>query len=136
MLKGIRGVRTTNNRVPAFGLYTDNLREEKEKNMKKVTVLLALVFCVLLVSCNTSTNVKNDAFPSEYKTLEFWNGGGCIARYENVLMEVTMMQSSTLTNAIRFYKYHVYSEKQRIDEFIIDSEALSLKYVLPENKSF
>lgn len=31
---GIINVRTTNNRVPAFGHYTDNLREEKERNMK------------------------------------------------------------------------------------------------------
>lgn len=104
--------------------------------MKKATVSLTFVFCMLLVSCNTSVKVKNNALPTEYKTLEFWNGGGCIARYENVSMEVTMMQSSTITNAISFYKYHVYSEKQRIDEFIIDSEALSLKYVLPEDKSF
>ena len=101
--------------------------------MKKAIVFLALVFCVLLASCNTSSKVNNDAFPTEYKTLEFWNGGGCIAKYTDVSMEVIMMQSSTLTNAISFYKYHVFDKKQGIDEFIIDSEALALKYELPED---
>lgn len=101
--------------------------------MKKVFLLLAVVFCVLLASCNTSSKVKNAAFPTEYARLEFWNGSECIGKYEDVSMEVTMMQSSTLTNEISFYKYHVYDKKQGIDEFIIDSEALSLKFVLPEN---
>jgi hypothetical protein len=101
--------------------------------MKKAIVFLALVLCVLLASCNTSSKVGNDAFPTEYKTLEFWNGGGCIAKYADVSMEVTMMQSQTITNAIRFYTYHVYDNKQGIDEFIIDSEALALKYELPED---
>ena len=101
--------------------------------MKKVIVFLAFIFCVLLTSCSTSSKIKNDAFPTEYETLEFWNGGECIAKYAGVSMEVTMMQSSTLTNAIRFYRYHVYDKKQGIDEFIIDSEALALKYELPED---
>ena len=101
--------------------------------MRKAIVFMALVFCVLLASCNTSSKVRNDAFPTDYESLEFWNGGGCIAKYANVSMEVTMMQSSTLTNAISFYKYHVYDKKQGIDEFIIDSEALALKYELPED---
>jgi RNA-splicing ligase RtcB len=33
---GITDVRTTNNRVPAFGHYTDNLREEKENTMQTI----------------------------------------------------------------------------------------------------
>lgn len=102
--------------------------------MKRFIVLVFVVLCVLLASCNTSTKVKNDAFPTSYETLEFWNGGGCMAKYLDVSMEVTMMQSSTLTNAISFYKYHVFNRKQGIDEYIIDSEALSIKFTLPENE--
>jgi hypothetical protein len=101
--------------------------------MRKAIVFMALVFCVLLASCNTSSKVRNDAFPTEYEALEFWNGGGCIGKYADVSMEVTMMKSLSLTNTISFYKYHVYDKKQGIDEYIIDSEALSLKFVLPEN---
>ena len=102
--------------------------------MKRFFILVSVVLCVLLASCNTASKVKNDAFPASYETLEFWNGGGCMAKYADVSMEVTMMQSSTLTNAISFYKYHVFNRKQGIDEYIIDSEALSIKFTLPENE--
>jgi len=99
--------------------------------MKRAMVFIALVCCVLFASCNTSSKVRNDAFPTEYETLEFWNGGGCIGKYTDVSMDVTMMQSSSFTNAISFYKYHVFDKKQGIDEYIIDSEALSIKFELP-----
>ena len=100
--------------------------------MKKYAALILCLACLMAVSCNTSARVKNDAIPSEYATLEFWNGGTCIATYEQVFMSARMTASKTLLNEVSFYLYHIYSEAQGIDDYIIDSEALALKYTLPQ----
>lgn len=100
--------------------------------MKKIFIIF--IVCVLLVSCNTSAKVSNDSFPSKYATLEFWNGSACIGAYKNVSMIVTMIHSETITNSISFYKYHIINKNQNIDEYIIDSEALAIKFTLPEEE--
>jgi hypothetical protein len=74
--------------------------------------------------------MKNSAFPSHFATLEFYNGGLSIAKYQNVSMSVISMSSSSITNGISFYQYHIFDKKQNIDEFIIDSEALAFKYTI------
>ena len=43
-------VRATNNRVPVYGHYADNLREEKEKNMKKVFFAVFVGFLAVMFS--------------------------------------------------------------------------------------
>lgn len=96
--------------------------------MKKFLFVLAVI--VGLTSCNFKTNVRNSAIPTEFSKLEFWNGGGCIGSYENVSMNIEIVTTTKLVGKnISFYKYHITSKSQNIDEVIIDSEALSLKYI-------
>ena len=94
--------------------------------MKKILIVLFVL--ILFVSCNTSSKVKNSALPNKCQTLEFWNGGTCIGKYEKVNIEYEMIKTNSLTNSIYFYVYHVYNKD--IDEYIVDSEALAIKFTL------
>lgn len=95
--------------------------------MKKIVFVLVVI--VGLTSCNYRTNVSNKGIPTEFSKLEFYNGGGCIGSYENVSMNIEIVTSKKLVGAdIYFYKYHVTSKSQNIDEVIVDSESLALKY--------
>lgn len=95
--------------------------------MKKIVFVLVVI--IGLTSCNIKTNVENPAIPNEFSKLEFWNGGGCIGSYENVSMNIEIVTTTKLVGKnISFYKYHIISKSQNIDEVIIDSESLALKY--------
>lgn len=94
--------------------------------MKKILIVLFVL--LVFASCNTSSRVENSALPSKYQTLEFWNGGTCIGKYEKVNVEFEMVKVCSLTNLKRFYVYHVYNKD--IDEYIVDSEALAIKFTL------
>jgi hypothetical protein len=90
---------------------------------------LVLALLLVLASCNTSYTVENSALPKTFKTLEFWNGGAMIAEYKNVSMSIESVSSSVIVgNNISFYIYHIVGE--RVDEFVIDSESLALKYTI------
>lgn len=95
--------------------------------MKKI--LFALVVIIGFTSCNFKTNVRNGAIPTEFSKLEFWNGGSCIGSYNDVTMKIEIVTSTKLVGEdISFYKYHITSKSQNIDEVIVDSESLALKY--------
>lgn len=96
--------------------------------MKKILFVVMIV--ALFASCNFQTKVANKGIPTEFQKLEFWNGGGLIGSYQNVTMKIEIISSSKLVGEnIYFYKYHVISKQQGIDEYIIDSEALALKFI-------
>lgn len=101
--------------------------------MKKILFIVMIV--ALFASCNFQTKVANSGIPTEFQKLEFWNGGGLIGSYENVTMKMEIVTSTKLVGQdIYFYKYHVINKKQGIDEYIIDSEALALKYTVMDEE--
>jgi hypothetical protein len=100
----------------------------KEDKLKRAC-FIGLVFLMVMVSCNTSYTVDNAALPKEFKTLEVWNGGAKIAAYKNVTMNISSISSSVLVGKnISFYIYHITGDA--VDEYVIDSEALALKYTV------
>lgn len=102
--------------------------------MKKI---LALVFSlVLFCGCYTSNRkFSGSGIPSQVKTIEFYNGGACIGKYENANIELRSVYSSGLTGKdISFYVYVVYTKDST--EYIIDSEALAIKYTLYNNQEY
>lgn len=98
--------------------------------MKRI-IIIFLMISVLAMSCNWRTDVTSSDIPNNYKTLEFWNGGGKIAVYKDVTMKIEIVTSyQGFGKDVYFYKYHITSHEQQIDDWIIDSEALALKYTL------
>jgi len=94
--------------------------------MKKI--LFVLFVLLVFASCNTPSKVKNSALPNKCQTLEFWNGGTCIGKYEKVNVEYEIIKMTSITNSIYFYIYHVYNKD--VDEYIVDSEALAMKFTI------
>jgi hypothetical protein len=86
------------------------------------------------MACNVNTKVSDTkGVPSHYASLEFWNGGSPIATYSDVDMQIEIYTSNKVLGAsLYIYKYHIFSKKQRIDEYIVDSEALAYKYTLED----
>ena len=107
-------------------MYNSIRLEQKENKMKKILFILFVL--LVFASCNTSSRVKNSALPSKCQTLEFWNGGTCIGKYEKVNVEYEMIKTTSITNSIYFYVYHVYNKD--VDEYIVDSEALAMKFTI------
>ena len=66
--------------------------------MKKILFILFVL--LVFASCNTSSRVENSALPSKCQTLEFWNGGTCIGKYEKVNVEYEMIKTTSITNLI------------------------------------
>ena len=102
--------------------------------MKKIIVL---AFClVLLCGCYTSNRkFSGSGIPEQVKTIEFYNGGTCIGKYENAKIELRSVFSTGITGQdISFYMYVVYT--QDTTEYIIDSEALAIKYTLYNNQEY
>lgn len=95
--------------------------------MKKIVI--AVLVTLILVSCNVTTKVSNNGIPDFYTTLEFWNGGGNMASYTNVSMQIEIVTTEkVIGQSVYFYKYHVFNTEGTVDDWIIDSEALALKY--------
>ena len=100
---------------------------------KSILFVIMITLSIILTSCNTASTMKNKALPGRFISIEFYNGGGCIGSYKNVSLNVLSTNSTSLTNEISFYLYHIYDEKQEISEYIIDSEALSIKYKIEDS---
>lgn len=102
--------------------------------MKKIIVLA--VCLTLLCGCYTSNRkFSGSGIPEQVKTIEFYNGGTCIAKYENAKIELRSVFSTGITGQdISFYMYVVYTKDST--EYIIDSEALAIKYTLYNNQEY
>jgi hypothetical protein len=105
-----------------------------KKNLKYKYVLpLAAGAAMLLAGCNVTGKVENKGIPKDFKTLEFFNGGEKISSYHNVRMDIEIVATIKFVGGAHFYKYHITGidpEGGLIDEYIINSEALALKYAL------
>lgn len=101
--------------------------------MKKIFVI---IFAVLLIcGCTSNRKFTGAGIPSKVKTIEFYNGGYCIGKYENAKIELRSVFSSNISGQdISFYLY-VVSTKD-VTEYIIDSEALAIKYTLYDNQEY
>lgn len=98
--------------------------------MKKLALVL-LTAMVLLTSCNVRATVNNSGIPTHFRTLEFYNGSAKIGDYKDVDMVIEIVTTTpAFGKEIFFYKYHITSQKQNIDEYILDSEALAPKFTL------
>ena len=101
--------------------------------MKKIFVLV--VSLVLLCGCTTNRKFSGTGIPEQVKTIEFYNGGLCIGKYEDAKIELRSVSSSGITGEpISFYLYVVYTKD--LTEYIIDSEALAIKYTLYNNQEY
>ena len=90
------------------------------------------MFC----GCYTSNRkFSGSGIPEQVKTIEFYNGGTCIGKYENAKIELRSVFSTGMTGQdISFYMYVVYT--QDTTEYIIDSEALAIKYTLYNDQEY
>lgn len=101
--------------------------------MKKIIVLA--VCLVLLCGCTTNRKFSGTGIPEQVKTIEFYNGGTCIGKYEDAKIELRSVFSTGVTgHDISFYLYVVYTKDTT--EYIIDSEALAIKYTLYNNQEY
>jgi hypothetical protein len=93
--------------------------------MRKAIIIVLIAFT--LVGCQYRTSGNNPAIPTRFKTLEFWNGGACIASYENVEMAIEIATTERVTGNIRYHLYHVLEANGKVTT-IMDSEALAIKW--------
>lgn len=101
--------------------------------MKKI---LTLVVCLALVcGCTSNRKFSGTGIPEQVKTIEFYNGGTCIGKYEDAKVELRSVSSSGITGQpISFYLYVVSTKDST--EYIVDSEALAIKYTLYNNQEY
>lgn len=101
--------------------------------MKK---FLTLAVCLALVcGCTSNRKFSGTGIPEQVKTIEFYNGGTCIGRYEDAKVELRSVHSEGFTGqAISFYLYVVSTKDST--EYIVDSEALAIKYTLYNNQEY
>ena len=99
--------------------------------MKKIIGVLVVLFVIIIVSgCNVQASGNNNAIPTRFRTLEFWNGGSCIAYYENVSMTIEIATTFKVWGKdVYYYLYHIQKPDGSI-ETIMDSEALALKWTV------
>ena len=105
--------------------------------MKKLVFLMSVVMGFMFVSCGNFTDtseIKGNHIPSHVSHIEFWNGGSCIGKYDNA--SVSLVVSNTIhrtpnitkeSTKVTFYKYVI--KCNGIEENIIDSESLAIKYI-------
>ena len=106
---------------------------EKQKGvygMKKKLPLFIFLVTVCFTGCNITNKMGNGdtPLPSKPTHVEFYNGGACIASYDNAVVYVSSVHNSRLVGAnITWYYYEVVVNGEVIDT-IIDSESLAIKY--------
>ncbi len=98
--------------------------------MKKLFLIL-LVSMVCFTGCmNVTKETKNGTtpFPTFPTHIEFWNGGACIAEYDDAVVIVkTAYNTFWVGEPITWYIYEVHQGGAVVDT-IIDSEALAIKF--------
>jgi hypothetical protein len=102
--------------------------------MKKILLIILFVYLIIsFTNCSWKTQVPQDiGIPRYVKWIEFYNGGLMIARYENPIIETKIdTRNPALGASISFYRYEITFEKNggKFTEIIVDSEALSMKYM-------
>lgn len=96
-----------------------------------------LAITLVLTGCGNFrdvTEVEESAIPEHVSHIEFWNGGACIGDYDNctvhLIIENNVHRTMSLTKddtKVVFYKYEI-KVLGKDPEFIIDSEALAIKF--------
>lgn len=100
--------------------------------MKKLfaTLLLAITLTASVFAWTEGKTIQDVGIPYQVTHIEFWNGGGCIAKFDNATVEIIVEKNKTLiswsgdANEIQFYTYKVTSNGKVI--YVIDSESLSI----------
>ena len=103
--------------------------------MKKFLMIILLI--TTLTACNNSYVVKNDAtgtgIPKYVSHIEFWNGGTKIGEYDNAYINILLETRNKFVGLDKddakttFITYEI--KYDGIKEYIIDSEALAIKFI-------
>ena len=91
----------------------------------------------MFVSCGNFTDtseIEGIHVPSHVSHIEFWNGGSCIGKYDNASISLvisnTVHCSTSISKeniSVTFCKYVI--KCNGVEEVIIDSESLAVKYI-------
>lgn len=98
--------------------------------MKKLCIVFLMILSLsVFTSCNMKSTDTSNTIPSHVEWIEFWNGGGMIARYENAEIDIKIVSAKKLYGKdISYYYYEVTSAGRT--ERIIDSESLAIKFLV------
>jgi hypothetical protein len=99
--------------------------------MKRLGLIVLVFIGLALSSCNWKTEVTPGmGIPPEVSHIEFWNGGGLMAEYDNARININIETATKLVGAnVYFYIYEIrFGERYGQTEYIMDSEALSIKW--------
>lgn len=102
----------------------------------KFKFVIIVMIGLLFIGCGNFTDVSEingEHIPNHVAHIEFWNGGTCIGNYDNASVKLvvanTVHRQANIAKEdtkVTFYKYVI--KCNGVEEVIIDSEALAIKY--------
>jgi hypothetical protein len=98
--------------------------------MKKTFIILIIGCLLTLFSCGNSVlrSGNSKGIPTEFNNLEFYNGGGLIAKFGKCRMSILISTRVNASGASAYYYLYEVTPEEGEKVTIMDSEALSLKW--------
>jgi hypothetical protein len=96
--------------------------------MRNIIIVAIALLLLAFASCTVKSTVPAGiGIPQHVSHVEFWNGGGKIASYDNATVITRIDTSEKVLGAgVYFYRYEVTVKGET--DVIVDSEALAILY--------
>ncbi len=103
--------------------------------MKKIILSLVLLFSLTAgaFAYTEGKTIRDVGIPYKVSHIEFWNGSGKMAEYDDVNVEIIVQTNESYFsftkdgNKVQFYIYKITDKYGNVEK-IIDSEALAIKF--------